>query len=264
MNEVNYKYLTEQLKNTGFGDTLNLELANKISQGALEFQLAHNKTFGKDNVVANLHFKKGKDSDMYFFNRFELKLMTNKPDIKARQMFYINKGSSITFKEGYNLLDGRAIHKTLTDQKGEKYSAWLQLDFKNVAQTGNYEFKKFHDKYGFDLNETLAKYPVKDLNDERSKQELIRSLERGNLQSATFEMGGREEKLFIAANPEYKTLTAYNPSGQKVSLREMFQKEKEVDKQEIKTEQKEKVAETKVIKQKEEKPAQKRKRKQKV
>ena len=266
MNEVNYKYLTEQLKNTGFEDVLNKELANRMSQGAVEFQLTHNKTFGKDNITATLHFKKGNNSDMYFFNRYQLQLMNNTSDVKAGQMFYINKGSSITLKEGYNLLEGRAIHKMLTDQKGEKYGAWLQLDFKNVAQTGNYEFKKLHDKYGFDLEATLAKYPIKDLQNAESKKELIRSLERGNLQSATFQMGGKEEKLFITANPEYKTLTAYNKTGQRASLTEMFQKEEQTKKQEQQVVQTTKQTEKKEksVKQKEDKPVQKKSRKQKV
>ncbi len=263
MNEVNYKYLTEQLKNTGFEDVLNKELANRMSQGAVEFQLMHNKTFGKDNITATLHFKKGNNSDMYFFNRYQLQLMDNKFDIKARQMF--QKGSSITLKEGYNLLAGRAIHKTLTNKNGEKYNAWQQLDFKNVTQTGDYEFKQFHEKYGFDLEATLAKYPIKDLQNAESKKELIRSLERGNLQSATFQMGGKEEKLFIAANPEYKTLTAYNKTGQRASLTEMFQKE-QTKKQEHQVVQTAKQTEKKEksVKQKEDKPVQKKSRKQKV
>lgn len=264
MNEVNYKYLTEQLKNTGFGDVLNKELANRMSQGAVEFQLTHNKTFGKDNITATLHFKKGNHSDMYFFNRYQLQLMNNTSDVKAGQMFYINKGSSITLKEGYNLLEGRAVHKMLTDQKGEKYGAWLQLDFKNVAQTGNYEFKKLHDKYGFDLQATLAKYPIKDLQNAESKRELIRSLERGNLQSATFQFDGKEEKLFITANPEYMTLTSYNKTGQRASLPELFQKEEQTKKQKVKPEQKQVEKATRGMKKKDEKPAQKRSRKQKI
>jgi hypothetical protein len=137
MNEKNYEYLKEQLKNTGFGDTFNAELANKISQGTPEFQLAQKKTFGKDDLIATLHFKKGNDSDMYFFNRYDLQLLNDKQDIKARQMFYINKGSSITLKEGYNLLEGRAVHKTLTNKQDAKYGAWLQLDFKSTTQNGN-------------------------------------------------------------------------------------------------------------------------------
>ena len=245
MNEVNYEYLKEQLKNTGFGDMLNAELANKIKEGAPEFHLSQNKAYVKDSVIANLHFKKGNDSDMYFFNRYQLSLVNDKQEVAAKQMFYINKGGSITLKEGYNLLAGRAVHKTLTTKENEKYSAWVQLDFKNTNGNGNYEMKQFHQNYGYDLEKVLAKYPIKELGDEQSKKQLMSSLERGNLQAAVFEIGGKEEKLFITANPEYKTLAAYNTAGQKISLRDLFQKEEQRNTQEQKpaqnTKQEEKV-----------------------
>ncbi len=231
-----------------------------------EFQLSLNKSFRKDTAMATLHFKKGNESDMYFFNRYQLSLLNEKQDIHAKQMFYINKGSSITLKEGYNLLAGRAVHKTLTSKENEKYGAWVQLDYKNTAANGNYEIKQFHQNYGYDLEKVLAKYPIKELGDEQSKKQLLSSLERGNLQAAVFEIGSKEEKLFITPNPEYKTLTAYNTAGQKVSLRDLFQEEEQSNKQEVKTEQKveQKEKKAKTNRQKEDKPTQKKTRKQKV
>ncbi|TKK66331.1 hypothetical protein FC093_17260 [Ilyomonas limi] len=262
MNEKNYEYLKEQLKNTGFGDTFNADLANKISQGAPEFQLAQKKTFGKDDVIATLHFKKGADSEMYFFNRYDLQLLNDKQEIRARQMFYINKGSSITLKEGYNLLEGRAVHKTLTNKQDEKYGAWLQLDFKSTTQNGNYEMKQYHQNFGYDLEKVLAKYPIKELADEQSKQQLIRSLERGNLQAAAFEIAGKEEKLFITPNVAFKTLSAYNHAGQRVSLKDLFQNQEQSVKQEQKSEQTQK--ETKAMKQEGDKTLKKPKRQRNV
>lgn len=262
MNEKNYEYLKEQLKNTGFGETFNADLANKISQGAPEFQLAQKKTFGKDDVIATLHFKRGNDSDMYFFNRYDLQLLNDKQELTARQMFYINKGSSITLKEGYNLLEGRAIHKTLTNKQDEKYGAWLQLDFKSTTQNGNYEIKQYHQNFGYNLEKVLAKYPIKELADEQSKQQLIKSLERGNLQSAAFEIAGKEEKLFITPNVAFKTLSAYNHAGQRVSLKDMSQNQEQSVKQEQKPEQTQK--ETKAMKQEGDKALKKSKKQRSV
>ena len=266
MNEVNYEYLKEQLKNTGFGDTLHTELANKIKEASPKFQLSLNKTFGKDTLTATLDFKKSADSDMYFFNRYHLSLTDGKHEEAAKQTFYINKGSSITLKEGYNLLAGRAVHKTLTSKENEKYGAWVQLHFRNTTQNGNYEMKQFHQNYGYDLEKMLAKYPIKELGDEQTKKQLLSSLERGNLQAALFQIGGKEEKLFITANPEYKTLTAYNTMGQRVSLKDLFQKEEQSSKQEQKPvqeiKQEEKVKRD--VKQMTEKSAPKKSRKQKI
>ncbi len=266
MNEKNYEYLKEQLKMTGFSETLNADLANKMSQGAQEFQLSQKNNYGKDTAISTLHFKKSEGSDMYFFNRYELQLSNDKLQNKAAQTFYINKGSSITLKEGYNLLEGRAVHKTLTNKQNEKYNAWLQLDFKSTAQNGNYEIKQYHQNYGYELEKVLARYPIKELEKEESKQQLVRSLERGNLQSATFEIGSKEEKLFITPNVSFKTLTAYKGTGQRVSLKDLFQKEEQAVKQEHKPAQEEKQVEkeTKTLKQKKEKPVQKTRKKQKV
>ena len=55
MNEKNYDYLKEQLKMTGFSETLNTELANKMSQGTPEFQLSQKNTYGKDTAISTLH-----------------------------------------------------------------------------------------------------------------------------------------------------------------------------------------------------------------
>jgi hypothetical protein len=38
-------------------------------------------------------------------------------------------------------------------------------------------------------------------------------LEKGNLQPVTFIKEGREEKMFVTANPQYKTLDLYDSNG---------------------------------------------------
>lgn len=52
-------------------------------------------------------------------------------------------------------------------------------------------------------------------------------MERGNLQSATFLINGKEEKIFLTPNVEYKALNAFDDKMQKVSLNELLQNEKQ-------------------------------------
>jgi hypothetical protein len=240
MNEKNYEYLTEQLKRIGFGDTLNDELRKNMEKQSAEFTLNVQKSYDTDNVSATLHFKKSGESDMFFFNKYDLQLKKENHDNTIKQTFYPNK--SITLKEGYNLLNGRAIHKTLTNKEGEKYNAWLQLDFKNNTESGNYQLKQFHQNYGYDLESTLSKYPIKELQNEKFKESLIKSLERGNLQSATFKVNGKEEKIYITPNLAFKTLHAFDEKNQKVSLSNLLEKNKQEqsNKQESKQELSEK------------------------
>ena len=130
MNEKNFNYLKDQVKYTGFGDVLENELKEKMQKQSPEFQIYHNTKFGNDISVAGLHFKKSEQSDMYFFNRYNLTLkQENSPDL-MEQTFYINKGNNVTLKEAYNLMSGRAINKDLTNKEGQVYNAWMQMDFK--------------------------------------------------------------------------------------------------------------------------------------
>jgi hypothetical protein len=52
---------------------------------------------------------------MYFFNKYDASLQAK----DMAQTFYINKGSGITAKEAYNLMEGRAVHKELENKEGE-------------------------------------------------------------------------------------------------------------------------------------------------
>ena len=224
MNQKNYEYLQEQLKRTGFGDTLNQELRDNMEKQNPEFTLSIEKAYGTDKVSAALQFKKSDQFDMFFFNSYEMKLKKEGQQNDIKQTFYTDKG--ITLKEAYNMLDGRAVNKMLINKESEKYKAWLQLDFKNQAPSGNYQIKQYHQNYGFDLEKALSQYPIKELNTEKFKADLIRSLERGNLQSATFQINGKEEKIYLTPNVAFKSLNAFDSDMKKIKLSDVIKKQK--------------------------------------
>ncbi len=247
MNEKNYDYLSNQLKYSGFGDELSEKLKDQIKLGGSEFKLFHSKSFGKDETVATLQFKKPDNSDMYFFNRYSLMLKTPKMDDPVTQTFFINnKEDNITLKEGYNLLNGRAVYKELTSKDGQKNNAWVQLNFKETDTNGNFRVKSFYENYGFNLGKELAKHPIKELGNEENKQNLLASLQRGNRQSVTITTGGKEDKVFVEAAPQFKGLNFYDEKMYRLKpdqLRNLSSKEVSQDtKQDIKKEQKQGVA----------------------
>lgn len=221
MNEKNYEYLADQLKFTGFGESLHQDLRKQMERQQPSFTLHHQTTYGKDNAEATLHFRKSDQSDMFFFNKYDLQVNKEDESPKLSQTFYVNKGNTVTLKEGYNLLDGRAVQKMLTNKEGERYQAWIQLNFSQKTTAGNYEIKQYHQNYGFDLEKTLSKYPIKELADEQSKEALIKSLHKGNLQSATFLRDNKEEKLFITPNVAYMTLRVYDANMQRVPIKSL-------------------------------------------
>ncbi len=245
MNEKNYDYLSKQLRNTGFGEELNELLKEKMQKQEAQFTLTFQKDYGKDQTVSTLHFKKSEESDMYFYNRFSLMLQSEKHPDAIKQTFYVNpKADNTTLKEAYNLMSGRAIHKEMTNKEGEKYNAWLQIDFKETDANGNYKMKQFHQNYGYDLKAVLSSYPINELQSEQNKQRLMESLERGNRQSVTMDLGGKEVKVYIEASPQFKSLNLYDADMKRVTRQTLSEKnsEEQSQKQNLKQTSKQAVA----------------------
>lgn len=246
MNTNNLDFLKNSLKYLGFGDKLNNDLENKIKEQPTEFKLNLIGEFTKnglnDKVAYEIDFKKSDQSDMYFLNRYHATLKTDNPELERKQTFYINKGSGITAKEAYNLLNGRAVNKDLNNKEGQPYNAWLQLDFQEKDKNDNYKVKQYHAGYGYDLEMTIAKYPIREQVEADQKVTLLKSLEKGNLTQVTFVKEGKDEKMFVAANPQFKSLDLYDAKMQKqfqgLEKREKpdqdkSQEKKETQKQEV-------------------------------
>jgi hypothetical protein len=224
MIEKNYDYLGNQLKYSGFSEDLQPQLKEKMQKGEQQFTLTFEKAYGKDEVAATLHFRKSDDNDLYFFNRYNLALKNDQYPDPIKQTFFINpKEENITLKEAYNLMSGRAVHKEMTTKEGEKYNAWLQLDFKDTDPKGNYKVKQFHENYNYDLLAVLNKHPIKELQQETDTQRLLESLQRGNRQSVTLIVNEKEQKVFIEALPQFKSLNIYDSSNQRLRSDKLYE-----------------------------------------
>ncbi len=241
MNQENFDYLKNQVKFTGFGESLENDLKTNIEKQESTFQLKYPHEFGKDETVATLNFRKSDQNDMYFFNNYHLSVKQDGAKDPVEQTFYVGKDNTFTLKEAYNLASGRAVNKDLVNKDGEGYNSWVQLNFKDTDTHGNYKLKHFTENYGFDLKEALNKHPIKELANEDDKGKLLESLQKGNRQSVTFLHEGKEQKLFVEANPQFKSITVYDGSMKRVR---QDQKEGETSgestKQEIKKDQKQK------------------------
>ncbi|MNL31690.1 hypothetical protein D3C87_1534910 [compost metagenome] len=123
-------------------------------------------------------------------------------------------------KEAFNLISGRSVHKELAklvadengrfEAKGEKYKAWVKLDFTDKDANGNFKEKQYHQNYGFNLEETLAKHPIKELSVPEERIKLMASLEKGNRQAVTFVIDGKEERRYLEAAPQFKSVNQYD------------------------------------------------------
>ena len=223
MNTQNAEFLKKSLLNLGFGDKLNAELDKEMAAKIPEFKLGLQHEFNQKTVDYTLHFKAGDNKDMYFFNKYDATI--NHKDDPAKnigQTFFINKGSGITAKEAFNLMEGRAVHKQLYNLEGQKYQSWLTLDNKSLTENGNMKIKHFHENYGFDIDKVIAGKGIKELEDPKAKEELIYSLKKGNAQQITVGGDDGDKKYFIAANPQFKTVDLYDHQMKKIKREELL------------------------------------------
>jgi hypothetical protein len=224
MNTENLSYLNKQLLNLGFGEKLNDGLEKKIKSKEKEFTLGATQEYNQQKANYTLHFKAGDTDGLYFFNKYDASIKKGK-DESIDQTFYINKGNGITAKEAFNLMEGRAVHKQLFNKEGEPYKAWLQLDNENLTQNGNKEIKRFNENYGFDLEKVLDGKGIKEMATSEGKEDLLRSLRKGNTQQITVSKKGEDTKYFISASPQFKTVNLYDHQMKKIKREELLQPE---------------------------------------
>jgi hypothetical protein len=220
MNENNLEYLQNNLKYLGFGESLNQQLKDAIEKELPEFKLqlevkmaapnAKDKTELADAMRYELDFSKSKETDMYFFNKYSASLQKVGETAVIDQTFYINKGKGVTAKESYNLLSGRAVNKDVVLKSGEKANMWLKLDLSEHDPEKGYTVKNYGENYGFSLASSVDKFVLPDIDKPGFRDQLMKSLERGNLHEVSFSKDGKEMKGFIAANPQFKTLDFYD------------------------------------------------------
>lgn len=134
-------------------------------------------------------------------------------------------------------MEGRAVHKQLTNLENQKYQAWLTLDDKNLTDNGNKKIKHYHENYGFDLDKVITGKGIKEMEDPKAKEELYRSLKKGNAQQITVGNGDGEKKYFISANPQFKTVDLYDHQMKKIKREELLGQGQSVSKSLQKTSQ---------------------------
>jgi hypothetical protein len=214
MNQKNLEFLHRNLKYLGFGENtlLNQQLEQHIALEEPEFELYTDAFLDQFmRIEAKLKFtrKQQKDlPDFYVFNHYTATLQYEQdPGRNKERTFHIYKGIGVTFKEAFNLLDGRAARVDMVNSDGEKYNVWVQLDFEEKDVHQNYRFRYYR---FYDLERLLTNYPIAECHDEPSRDKLISALERGNRHLVMFETAKPEPK-WIEANPAERTIRIYTP-----------------------------------------------------
>jgi|GEM_PF-1326723 len=230
VNEKNAEHLEKQVFNTGFGLEDKVEFRKAIAEGKPEMSRPFSKTFGNDEVTGTKNFRLS-DKGNYFFNSFDL-VLHKKDGLPVKQRFYVRTAekvmikaegadpkeqwvnSTITLKEGYNMMKGRFALKNYVTREGEKYSSYARLDFKKMDRQGNYVIDKIK---AYDLNSKLDALPIKERMTQKDRKLFDESVNRGNRQAATFTDKKKNEVIFfIESDPKRQDIKIFT-SGNKRS-----------------------------------------------
>ncbi len=217
MNQEFLDFYKDQLKYAGFGDRLNDrlgELFKNEDEKTVVFNTAivYGKEAAAKTVNYDLRFQRSATSSLFFLNNFSATIEKT-PGEMVSHTFYLDRAKGITAKEAFNLLEGRSVYKELKNKEGVPYHAWVKLNPGVKDENGNMKFSLFNDNYGYDLSKSLEKVQTPDWSLNLSKEDSLRSLQKGNL--IEMHTADKKEKLFIAADPQFKTMAVFNEAGEK-------------------------------------------------
>lgn len=140
------------------------------------------------------------------------------------QMVYLDRGQGFTAEQSANMIQGRAVYRdNLLNFGGEPYKAWIELDLRGGKdRSGNFKTKQYHDpSYGFDLQKTLDRYKIKELEDPAKREKLDKTIRNGYSPLVTVDKAGEQQKVKLVVAPRYSELNFYSETG-KPEKREQF------------------------------------------
>ncbi len=207
--EQNSQSLHDQVQRTGFNN-LSEKIDQQIKLGQQQFSLPVSYYINdKERSDHQLSFTKDQNG-AYRFDGYQTSLYNeSKPDEKKQQFFRLGEGYDINVTGAYNLLSGRCIQHEGT---------WIQLDFNDKDAQGNYKVKQFHKDYGYDLEKILKELPLKELLNKGDADKLGEALKDGNRISVSFMKDGNEQRFYIEANPQFRSINIYDEHSRKVTI----------------------------------------------
>ncbi|WP_133509365.1 hypothetical protein [Flavobacterium chryseum] len=201
--------LEVKLKQAGFNDALN-KVERYMRLGQTKFTVPVSYYLNeKERIDHALQFKKD-ELGYYHFEGFRTSLHDkSKPSENRQHYFSADDVSIFNAKQSYDLLSGRAV---LTD------GTWKQFDLNDKDADSSYRIKEFPENYGYNIEKALSQLPLK-ISDQLEFTSLIISLKEGRREEAVLLKDGVEQKVFIEANPQYKSVNIYNESLKKNDVR---------------------------------------------
>lgn len=140
---------------------------------------------------------------------------------------YVNRGVGFNMLQGANMLQGGSAYRdNLLSRDQQQYEAWNTYKFDVPRDDyGNLRIQQYGEGYGFKLEDQLAMYKIKELDDPKKMERILAGMKDGERQTVTMtDEKGENLKLYVEATPRYGNLSFYDHNG-KAQVRENFLKE---------------------------------------
>lgn len=214
--ENNNRMLLNQLQHTGFSN-FSTKVNQQINLGLQQFNISDSVFIAeKERQEVELKFQRSL-SGTYTLEGFRLSQYNEDSKTIKTQFFDLENGMVKHLSEASNLLSGNAVKCN---------GSWLQLDFNDKDPEGNYRFKVFPVEYGFDVRQPLNELRRQGLLSHNELGEVVHNLERGNKVLITPDDISNLEPFYVRANPQLRTLDAFDLKMKQVSVNKALGKVK--------------------------------------
>lgn len=208
--DQNVQRLSEEMKKAGFKVSLEGPLKRAIAQDRPYFNIPYAASDDAKTEYV-LHFKKLPGTDAYYLDNFDA---STKPTPQQ-----VLKGNSIV-RQNFSLIDDHAlsaqeaasiIRQMPVSRNIDGQEKWLICDARGERSW-----------VGFDLQNALKKYPIKELRDPARMQALINALRTGVSRDITFQKNNQTQELQVQVDPKAQGLLFKDRSGTLVDADRVF------------------------------------------
>ncbi|MBE9462062.1 hypothetical protein ACFP1I_12560 [Dyadobacter subterraneus] len=216
----NLRALGDLMKKHGF-DPAPDKLFAHVNQGQKSFTIPISHFVSEsEKINYNLSFSKQHDGT-YRFDHYQASLQSAKDSRQVvSQVFKTDAKDAIRAEQAQHLLAGRALMREGFDHSGAPKPKWIQLDFTDKDPSGNHKIKQFLHSYGFELEKATERLLQNQHISQENKQNFLEALQRGERQPLTITRGNDSVKLFVEANPQFKTVNIFDEHAKKISIGE--------------------------------------------
>ena len=212
----NLDALKKRISNTGFGNYFDKAIDdalgaidNAVAAGITDIRLSTSEMIENKRMDFQPEIKVKENKGYY--NGFKA-ILYHEDGSTIEQWF--KASDRITMNEAYILLmdqqHPRAVLKTYYDDAGEKYNQWIQLDFSQKTESGNFLTKRYND---FDQLAKLNDYDFEGLSSTKQKLTAVSYMAEGREIELTPVNQEHHQLVYMRANPERNTFTILGTEG---------------------------------------------------